>query len=297
MDHRISRKDHLIHQWMEHQKEHQLEPLRRKKAKFKHAQERWIALEKTNSLVTEVFPGGCRVVFDADQKTYLCRYRRKRLFQPQNQTYRERTPVAVGDRVLMTVLDDRTGMIEAQGKRKNFFDRKAPGRHQRWVHTLAANLDLLVLIGAIEEPKFNLSTFKPMIETARLKKIPVILLMNKMDLCRDDPSTLQAQIREQIEPLDVEILFLSAKNQMDIDSLEKKLLNQTTAFCGPSGVGKTTLLRKLLKRPIGKVQKISEYHEEGQHTTSVATLYFRDSKTAWVDTPGIRTFEKVESLN
>ena len=110
-----------------------------------------------NATVAEVFPNQCRVKFDEEgAPPILCTYRRAEVVSKSKAEVRERTPVAVGDRVLAVKAANQGGVIEGICTRKNCISRPAPGRDGTRVHhVLAANIDLLVVVVSADRPKFS----------------------------------------------------------------------------------------------------------------------------------------------
>jgi ribosome biogenesis GTPase len=86
------------------------------------------------------------------------------------------------------------------------------------------------------------------------------------------------------------VFELSSKSGAGVDELRKRIEGRTVVFCGLSGVGKTSLLRKLLVSDIGRVAEISHSTGKGRHTTTGAILLGGPSGSQWIDTPGIREF-------
>src|SRR5262245_37584740 len=87
-----------------------------------------LAPEKANAIVAEVFPNQCRVRLDENGEDFLCSYRRADLMGIKESGFRERSPVAVGDRVLAERTSPDAGVIEGICARRNFLARPAPGR-------------------------------------------------------------------------------------------------------------------------------------------------------------------------
>ncbi len=285
MSSKFSHQSHFIDQWLDDE-EGDL-----KKRSKSRGQAQPIPWTDANGTVMEVYPNLCRVRRDGDFGEFLCQYRRKKIFLNRTGKRQERSPVTVGDRVRMEAIGDVDGIVEGICERKNVFERLAPGREANWVHAIAVNIDLMVIISSIKEPEFSFQVIKKMIRAAKLRNIPVLLCMNKMDL-RDDQSEPWSTLLDG----DIELQFLSAKQNLGLEILKSRLVGKKVAFCGQSGVGKTTLLQKLLGREIGKVGSISKYRQEGKHTTTSSVMYFYDESSAWIDTPGIREFRPVEGL-
>ena len=102
--------------------------------------------EEANGIVAEVFPNQCRVLMNDGKGDLLCSYRRAEVVGNAKREYRERSPVAVGDRVLVKQATPAQGQIEGICTRRNSLSRLAPGRESEiFQHVLAANIDVLVI--------------------------------------------------------------------------------------------------------------------------------------------------------
>lgn len=244
---------------------------------------------KANSTVTEVFPNQARVRLDEDGQEILCTYRRAQVISSAEEGYRERTPVAVGDRVVTGKLNPQSGVIEGVCSRRNFLARPAPGRDDpNLIHVIAANLDLLVIVASVELPEFSPGLVDRYLVAAEAAGIPTLLCVTKADLMKPEASKLWESYGE----LGYRWLLISARNGVHIEDLKREIGGKMVAFCGHSGVGKTSLFRVLTGRPeLGRIGDVNTQTGKGKHTTTSAVLY-RDQRTQsdWVDTPGVREF-------
>src|SRR4051794_34756837 len=95
----------------------------------------YLAPEQANAVVSEVFPNQCRVKPDEAApglpQEFLCSYRRAGVVGQANSEIRERTPVAVGDRVLVSRSSPDSGVVEGVCERRNRLMRPAPGREDK----------------------------------------------------------------------------------------------------------------------------------------------------------------------
>ncbi len=152
-----------------------------------------LQIEDTNAGVVEVFPNQCRVQMD-DHSFLLCHYRRAEVVSKGQDGVRERTPVAVGDRVWVNSVSPSEGRVEGIAVRKNRISRPAPGRDgKKWQHVIAANIDLLVIVASAQEPPFSPGLVDRFSIGALVEKIPVLLCVAKTDLVGPtDPRPWQA---------------------------------------------------------------------------------------------------------
>jgi ribosome biogenesis GTPase len=258
--------------------------LKSKAARRKDRTKEFVPDEEVNAVVMEVFPKQSRVhLFSGDEA--LCSYRRAALFGTTDDGLRERSPVAVGDKVKVSLLSPDAGVIEGVAKRRNQLLRPAPDREERTVHVIAANVDSLVIVASPSVPEFSPGLVDRFLVAAKLGGITPLLCVNKIDLCSE-----QSGLWDRYKELGVEVLALSAKKCVGVDALKERISGQAVVFCGHSGVGKTSLLRALLSSEIGKIGTVSEFTGKGRHTTTVATMLKDDGGSKWIDTPGVREF-------
>lgn len=238
--------------------------------------------EAANATVAEVYPSLCQALLDSGERL-LCTYRRASLLSDGK---KERSPVAVGDRVQVTPVGATDGVIEGRCSRSNQLSRPAPAREEK-VHVLVANLQRLVIVTSADRPEFSPGIVDRFLVAAHLQGIEPMIVVNKMDLWSQPAEAAPWRTYQAIGYLVVE---LSAKQGRGVDPLKESLLDQTAAFCGHSGVGKTSLLRSLLDQDIGRVGQVSEQSGKGRHTTTGAVLLGGPGHSRWMDTPGVKEF-------
>lgn len=232
----------------------------------------------SNAMVAEVFPNQCQVLTDAGERL-ASTYRKAKL--PQKES-RDRAPVAVGDRVRFEKVGAQDGVIDGVCQRRNELVRPAPARATR--HVLTANLDLLVIVAASREPEFSSGLVDRFLIAAQAQRIPAVIAVSKMDLWNSSAGEKPWSIYSGIG---VEIHEVCARSGMGLDLLKQRVAGQLTAFCGHSGVGKTSLLNTMMGYEVGRTGEVNEFTGKGQHTTTGAYLI---PGTRLIDTPGIRAF-------
>ncbi len=245
-------------------------------------------------VVSEVYPKMCNVLFDDETangvdkpsvKKRLCTYRRAQVFDREAE-WRERSPVAPGDRVMVTILGSKDGVIEEILPRKNCIQRRAPGREGKVLHTLAANLDFMVIVASLREPDFSPGLIDRFLIAAIEAEIAPALVINKMDLAKD-----QSEKPWQVyEDFGVRCYPISTQNSSGIEVVQNLIRGKTSVFCGHSGVGKTSLLQNLFGEAFGKIGKVNTSTGKGKHTTTVSTLIEGPDQSRFIDTPGIKEF-------
>ena len=216
--------------------------------------------------------GGFYYVEAADT-VYTCRARG--IFRKQGIT-----PVA-GDRVVISVDEDNTGMLEDVLERKNVLVRPP-----------VAKLDVLVLVASVCHPRTNTLVLDKMIAVAEKKGICPIIVINKSDL--GDPAELEAIYHST----GLECFTVSATDPQSLEPLRQRLAGQVCVFAGNSGVGKSSILNVIYPSLMLSTGEISEKLGRGRHTTRTATLYHLADGYV-VDTPGFSSLdmEQVESID
>lgn len=184
--------------------------------------------------------------------------------------------ILVGDELEITELENDKGVIEAQLPRRNQIRRPA-----------VANLDQLMVIMAAQSPDPNRFLIDKMLMTCEYSGIRPILCFNKCDLDRQLAESYQAFY----ERCGYDVCLVSARTGEGLDGLYERLPQKVTAFAGPSGVGKSSLLSRLLGRRDLSIGAVSEKIKRGRHTTRHSEIMRLDSNTYVVDTPGFSALD------
>ncbi|MGZ3698403.1 MAG: ribosome small subunit-dependent GTPase A [Bdellovibrionota bacterium] len=262
----------------------------RKPKKPAGSQATFLPKESSNATVAEVFAQQCRVKLDEDNREILCSYKRAAVIGTGRGEIRERSPVAVGDRVAARKISPDSGVVEGICERRNSLARQAPGRENKNLHhVIAANVDLLVIVVAVREPDFTPGLVDRYLIAAAASGIATLVCVTKIDLLPGNTPDEQAPWRIY-RALGTEVHEISSKTRHGVAELSKELEGKTVVFCGKSGVGKTSLLRSLLERDIGRVGEVSDSTGKGRHTTTAAVLLGGPAHSQWIDTPGVREF-------
>lgn len=208
--------------------------------------------------------------------------RAKRVDQAKKR--RSTDPIAVGDRVR---LDPALGMIEEILPRHSELSRYASG--QRGQHVLVANLDRLYVVVAAQNPPPDLWLMDRFLIMAEAAEIPPAIIVNKMDRVEGDETHVRA-MAALYEKIGYPVLCVSARRGWGLEALRDELRGRVSAFAGPSGVGKSSLLNALQPGLQLKIGVIEEITRQGRHTTTTAELIpWPERDDTWVaDTPGLR---------
>jgi ribosome biogenesis GTPase / thiamine phosphate phosphatase len=203
-------------------------------------------------------------------------------------------PIAVGDKVEFEYLSEqKIGFINKIEERNNYIIRKAT-KLSKQSHIIAANIDQLVLIVTLANPRTSSGFIDRFLVTAEAYHIPSIIIINKVDL---NNSSIEKKIIELVdiyEPLGYECYKISASKGTGIEEIKHLLKNKISLFAGHSGVGKSTLINALAPSLNLKTKEISSFHAKGVHTTTFAEMFLLDNIGFIIDTPGIKEFGIVD---
>ena len=208
---------------------------------------------------------------------------------------RSTNPVAIGDHVEVTTLEDGTHWITELHDRKNYIVRRSTNLSYA-SHILAANVDMAALIVTINHPQTSTTFIDRFLATCEAYRVPACLIFNKIDLLNDEEKLLLADLRQLYESLGYPTYAISAK-ALDNAEVTQIFQNRITLLSGNSGVGKSTLLNAILGKDIARTGAISSAHHKGMHTTTFSEMYPLHNATqplnnaSWIiDTPGIKGF-------
>ncbi len=204
----------------------------------------------------------------------------------------ETNPLAVGDRVVLTVGDDEAGFITDIEPRENQLSRRAPGKRGAVrEHVLVANVDRAWCVQSTFGPKVNPGFVDRFLVAAETRHIPAGLILNKADLLEGNERAEEAMAfwQELYEGLGYPVILTSALTGRGIETFCAALAGAVSVVAGPSGVGKSSLLNAVEPGLGLRTSEIGEKTQKGRHTTTFATLL--EAGGGWVaDTPGIREF-------
>ena len=206
---------------------------------------------------------------------------------------RTTNPVAVGDRVDIELNREGTAFIKEIKPRKNYIIRKASNLSKQ-AHIIAANIDMAILLITINYPETSTTFIDRFLATAEAYNIPVIMVFNKIDRYNAEEKEYLESLIRLYENIGYRCLKISALENAGIEQFYSLLKNKTTLFSGHSGVGKSTLINKLVPGVCLRTGEISEYHKKGMHTTTFSEMVPLPFGGYLIDTPGIKGFGTVE---
>ncbi|NPA43247.1 MAG: ribosome small subunit-dependent GTPase A [Chlorobi bacterium] len=199
-------------------------------------------------------------------------------------------PVAVGDRVEFELRDDGTALITDILPRKNYLLRKATNLSRRY-HILASNIDQVFVLYTPAYPETLLPFIDRILVSAEAYGIPPVLVINKIDLFRDDPEMQKkiARFKEIYGAAGYPVIETSAVDGTGLDKLKALMKDKTSMFTGNSGTGKSSLINAVAGLNI-RTKPVSHVHRQGQHTTTFAEMHALPFGGYIIDTPGVRAF-------
>jgi len=205
---------------------------------------------------------------------------------------RTTNPVAVGDRVEVKgdegQCGERFGWIVAIEDRRNYIIRKSINLSKQ-SHIIAANVDQAFLIVTVVNPTTSTTFIDRFLASAEAYRVPVVLIFNKTDLLDADARRYQQAMVNLYQTVGYECREVSAETGEGIDALRPLLAGKITLLSGHSGVGKSTLINRLVPGCNLRTAEISDAHNQGMHTTTFSEMIDLSSGYL-IDTPGIKGF-------
>ena len=194
----------------------------------------------------------------------------------------KKTKIYAGDYVLGNVIDQNTFAIEDVEERKNLLIRPP-----------IANVDIAIVVVSIKNPDFDNFLLDNLLVVYDYLGINPIVVFNKIDALTEDEKDELLKWENIYRNAGYDVLKVSAETGEGIENLKEYLKGSICVLAGPSGVGKSSILSKLLGIKL-ETQEVSEKTGRGKHTTTGVRLY-RFGKNSFIgDAPG---FSKVDALH
>ncbi|MBU1027379.1 MAG: ribosome small subunit-dependent GTPase A, partial [Candidatus Margulisbacteria bacterium] len=233
---------------------------------------------KTARIVAQ-YRGKYRVKSDHDE--FWAEITGKMMFAAGSQTD---YPV-VGDKVEISQMANDQAIIHKILPRKTFLQRKAADKDE--LQPIAANIDVAFVVQAVDRD-FNLNRFERYLTIINAGKIKPVIILNKIDLIsKEDLAEKVDQIKTRFQGVAIETT--SAADNTGIEKLRRVIKQgKTYCFVGSSGVGKSSIINKLLGQELLKTKMISTSTQKGRHVTTHRELFVLKNGGMVIDNPGIR---------
>lgn len=202
----------------------------------------------------------------SEEKIYECKARGK--FR-----YNGLTPL-IGDNVEFSREKD-TWVIE-----------KILKRQSELIRPNVANVTQVFIISAIKDPDINFETLNKFILIAEINRLKVNICINKIDLI----DGADGGYKDIFSKSGYNYIEMSAKMHIGIDRIKKELKDNISVFCGPSGVGKSTILNTLIGRNAAEIGDLSSKLHRGKNTTRHSEI-FKVCDGLVIDTPGFTSLK------
>lgn len=191
----------------------------------------------------------------------------------------------VGDNVEIEILDENN-------KIGNIVDIKQ--RENELIRPAVSNISQAFVVFAIAEPMPNLNLLDRFLVMMEKNDIDTIICFNKIDLIEEEQIL---KMKDIYVKAGYHVIFTSTKSGTGIEDVKRLLEGKTTAFAGPSGVGKSSLLNAIMPEANSQTGSISEKIKRGKHTTRHSEIFHIGEDTFIFDTPGfsslyVNDFEK-----
>jgi len=194
--------------------------------------------------------------------------------------------IVCGDAVEWQQTGKGSGVIETLQPRRTVLYRADGNDSQR---PLVANIDQLIIEAALE-PALDYFLIDKYCIAAELAHTEPLIIINKADLLQDKDRERIASLISEYRRIGYTTLLTSALKNTGIDAFADSLAGKTSILVGQSGVGKSSLIKRLLPDREIAVGKLSEASGLGKHTTTSTTLYHLPQGGHLIDSPGVRDF-------
>lgn len=210
------------------------------------------------------------------------------------QGIRTTNPVAVGDRVTVMPAEGDYDYITEIHQRKNYIIRRASNLSKE-SHILAANVDQALLVATLRMPETPIIFIDRFLATCEAYGIPATIVINKTDLLDgEEDRELVEGLRRLYEGLGYGFVTASAETGEGIESLRKITQDKTSLMAGNSGVGKSSLINRLVPGLDLRTGRISDIHQTGMHTTTFSEMIQLPYGGRLIDIPGVKGFGMID---
>lgn len=199
--------------------------------------------------------------------------------------------LVTGDEIIWQQIDESSGVVVACQPRRSIITRP-DRRHSK---PIAANVDKMVIVVALE-PLPHPTTLDRYLILAEVLGLEPLIVVNKMDLLAKIDAPFETQFADLAQKLALyqqlgyRWIKVCCKTAMGLSDLEQSLAQNTSILVGQSGVGKSSLLSRLVPDVTIQIGELSKTHRLGRHTTTASRLYHLPQSGHLIDSPGIHQF-------
>ncbi len=197
-------------------------------------------------------------------------------------------PVAVGDWVIFTQLDEEEGVVEDILPRETKFSRQYAGKHGDIEQVIAANAHQIVAVASTLMPPLNFRTLDRFLILAEAGDMEAVICLNKMDLVDTTQQEGLFAAFANYEKLGYSVLYTSINAPESLEAFRHALQDKFSVIIGASGVGKSSLLNAIQPNLGLRIGEVGIKTQKGRHTTTLVELFTLEFGGEVADTPGIR---------
>ena len=199
---------------------------------------------------------------------------------------------AVGDWVLIVILDKKHAIIREILPRKTVLMRKAAGKSDTQI--IASNIDTAFIIQSPDRD-YNLNRFERYFSLAESGNIKPVIVLNKTDLISESDLEIKlAEIKDRFR--NTKIYATSTITGKGVADFKKNIKQGVTyCFLGSSGVGKSSIINMLIGGNLIETGEISSYTNRGKHVTTHRELFILENGGLLIDNPGMREIGLLDS--
>ena len=197
-------------------------------------------------------------------------------------------PVAVGDEVIVTPLNNQEGVIEEILPRRTKFSRRYPGKRDAIEQIVVANADQVGIVLSTRLPDLNLRFLDRFLILAEVGEMDAVICLNKIDLIDLSEQRKLGSLLSAYEELGYPVICTSIHQPRSIEIFRDALSDKFSVIVGASGVGKSSLLNAVQPGLGLRVGEVGLKTGKGRHTTTLVELFCLEFGGEVADTPGIR---------
>jgi len=198
--------------------------------------------------------------------------------------------IACGDYVIVQQAINTTGesqnVVVAVKERENILEKTG---FAGAIKPVAANIGQVVIVTSIK-PKPNPYLIDRYLASTENMPAQALIVINKIELIDDETKSLIDNMTQLYQSIGYTVISTSMKQEAGLEELSAALSDTTSILVGLSGVGKSSIVKRILPKVEIRIGETSEATGEGKHTTTVSALYHLKDNGIIIDSPGVRDF-------